>query len=40
MSTRERENRGLPRKRAWCNLWRLTVDPLEKACYKWRRHQG
>jgi len=37
MSILERESRGLPETRtAWCSLWRLTVDPLEKSCYRWR----
>jgi len=38
MSILERESRGLPETReAWCSLWGLTVDPLEKSCYKWRK---
>ena len=36
MALRERQSRGIRRKRAWCSLWHLAVDPLGKACYKWQ----
>jgi len=40
MAMRERQNRGIPNKKAWCSLWRLPVDPLEKACYEWQSNQA
>jgi hypothetical protein len=37
MAMRERQSRGITQKRAWCSLWHLAVDPIEKACYKWKK---
>jgi hypothetical protein len=37
MGIRERQSRKLPDKKAWCSLWQIPVDPLEKACYKWKQ---
>ncbi|MCL6579851.1 MAG: hypothetical protein K6T73_10835 [Candidatus Bathyarchaeota archaeon] len=38
MALRERQNRGVRKKRAWCSFWHLAVDPLEKACYRWQEN--
>ena len=37
MALRERQSRGITTKRAWCSVWHLAVDPLDKACYKWQK---
>jgi hypothetical protein len=36
IASRERQSRGITQKKAWCSLWHLAVDPLDKACYKWQ----
>ncbi|MEM3696525.1 MAG: hypothetical protein QXQ94_03345 [Candidatus Bathyarchaeia archaeon] len=35
MGIRERQSRNLPTQKAYCSHWRISIDPLEKACYKW-----
>ena len=37
MAFSERKNREIPENKVWCSLWRLAVDPLDKACYKWKK---
>jgi len=40
MARRERQSREVIENKAWCSLWRLAVDPLGKACYKWQSNQA